>query len=640
MNITAQTLRRIWQFLPPALVLVAALILYLSFQSTSLDDFDSGSFALALDHFDIALQQPHPPGFPVYIAAGRLLYAITGNRLLSLTLLSAISGAIAVGTLAWLGAEAGQRHAGLLAALWLMVLPGFWLTSEIALSDIPGVALVLLAVVGLWKGRSDPRWLMVGAALAGLCLGLRPQNGVPVAVFGLYACVEQIKRARHDAPHRVIGLAAVVGLIAVLLWLIPTVNASGGWEAYWSLVRAHSNHVLGIDSLVGRPIDVATISARLDAFAHGLLALVGDPLLGIITLVMVAVGLFLVRWRLAFARLCAIWLVLVAAQVFLFESLERSRLYLPFIPPLALLMSMGWMRLASLVAQKGASRRAPTLAVPLIMILLFMLVGLLLAAQLSREAAPPVQATQYITAHYPADHSVVVMMGSLRAAQIGLLTYPQLYLGQFEATQWAKVMADRQPTYLILLDRDDVWPEAYSALTAGGDYVPVEDRVFARDPRVFPQHSLTRLQVLTPIRRLLPEQLALPASGAIQVGAEASGKYFGEGWYRDEDIGGSLARWTQQTAILRVALPPAKTKLTIEATPYPADQTVEVIVNGQPIGTLYLHDTWQPLTLTIPAAALNGHPISTITLRHAYADTPPGSNRTLAAAYRLMRFSP
>ncbi len=627
---------------PPALLLFAAIVLYLSFQSISLDDFDSGSFALALDHFDIALQQPHPPGFPVYIAAGRLIYAITGNQLLSLTLISAISGAIAVSALAWLGAEAGQKRAGFLAALWLMVLPIFWLSSEIALSDIPGVALVLLTVVCLWKGRGDPRWLMIGAGFAGLCLGLRPQNAIPVALFGGYACIEWLrgKRARHDAPLRVIGTAIIAGLITVLLWLIPTVSASGGWAAYWSLVRAHSNHVMQIDSLVGRPIDSAALSARLDAFGHGLLALVGDPLIGVVTLIVVAVGLCFVGWRSPIARLCAIWFVLVAAQVFLFESLERPRLYLPFIPPLALLAAMGWTRLAHLAAHKGASRRAPTSFIPLALALLFTVVSVPLAAKLSREAAPPVQATQYIAAHYPADQSVVVMMGSLRAAQIGLPMYPQLYLGQFDAEQWAKAIAARQPTYLILLDRDDVWPTAYAALTEGGAYVPIADRVFARDPRVFPQHSLIRLQILTPIRLLSPAQLALPATGAIEVGDLASGKYFGEGWYRAEDIGGSSARWTQQTAALRVALPPVNTKLTLEAASYPADQVVEVMVNGQSVGTVRLRETWEPITLPIPAAALTGHPISTITLRHTRVDTPPGSNRQLAAAYRLVQFSP
>src|SRR5947207_11361643 len=98
-----------------ALILIAgvtAILLYTNFQSISLDDFDSVSFALALDHFDISLQQPHPPGFPVYVAVGRAVRDIVGDSRAALTLVSAISGAAAVAALAWLGAEMGQPIAG------------------------------------------------------------------------------------------------------------------------------------------------------------------------------------------------------------------------------------------------------------------------------------------------------------------------------------------------------------------------------------------------------------------------------------------------------------------------------------------------------------------------------------------------
>jgi hypothetical protein len=624
----------------------AALLLYLSFQSISLDDFDSVSFALALDHFDIALQQPHPPGFPVYVAAGRVVRLFTGDPRIALTFLSAISGSAAVLALAWLGKESGQPRAGLIAALWLTLLPVFWLTSEMVLSDIPGLALVLLVVLCLWKGRRDGRWLAVGSGLAGLCLGLRPQNAVPVALFGVDAVIAAL-RSRQNA-WRSISLALLTGLLAVLLWLIPTANASGGWAAYQSLVSAHSRHVLEIDSLFGRPIDGTALSARFGAFLGGTMALFGgmsdQPVLALLTLAIIGFGLLRVGWRTALVRLCWLWLLITVIQVFLLESLERPRLYLPFVPPLLLLSALGWTGephppTPSPQAERGKRWGEVNRVVPLLLPVAFLLTGLPLAATLSLEPTPPMQATQYIAAHYPADQTVIVSLGSFRAAQIGLPGYPQLYLGQFDAPAWKATLTARQPTYLIMLDRDDVWPEAYATLTESGAYVPIEDHVFSRDPRVFPQHSLVRMQVLTPLRLLSPAQLAPPASGEIRTGDETNGRYFGEGWYRVEDVAGSAARWAQQSAVIRVALPPVDTTLTLEAAPYPTDQAVLISVNGQRIGTLALRGTWEPVTLSIPASALASHPISTITLTHTHAQTPPGSDRALAAAYRVIRFT-
>ncbi len=623
--------------IPLILLFSTALLLYLSFQSISLDDFDSVSFALALDHFDISLQQPQPPGFPVYVAMGRVLRALTGDPRTALTLLSAVGGAAGAVALAWLGAEMnnGVVPPGLLAGVGLMTLPGFWLSSEMALSDVPGVALVLLAIVCLWKGRLDRNWLVGGAALAGLCLGLRPQNAIPVVLFGIYAVAELVRAHRQKALVTVIW-AVMVGVIAVLLWLIPTVAASGGWPSYWSLVQAQSAHVMQIDSLFGHPINGSTISMRINAAILGLIALVGrNAWAAVAAAVVVLIGLTRVRWRSAPAILCSLWFVVAAAQVFLFESLERPRLYLPFVPPLILLVVLGWSRIPPV---RSTTVRIVARSPVLLLSAVFAAIGFPLAATLTREPSPPVQATEYIAAHYPANDTLVVSLGSLRAAQIGLPAYRQLYLGQFDAATWAQTMATRQPVNLVLLDRDDIWPAAYAALTEGSDYVPVEDRLFSRDPRVFPQHSLVRMQVLTPVSLLSPSQLALPPSGEIQVGDSANGKYFGEGWYRAEEIGGVLARWTQQTAVIRVALPPTDTQLTIEAAPYPANQSVTVLVNDQLVGMLNLQNLWEPVTLAIPARILEGHAISTITFRHAQVGMPPGSDRTLAAAYQVIRF--
>ena len=638
-------------------------MLYLNFQSLSLDDFDSGSFALALNHFDIALQQPHPPGFPVYVGMGHLALALTGQPRTAMTLLSALMGTVAVVSLTWLGAEMGSWPGGLLAGLLLAFLPGFWLSAEMALSDVPGLALILLAVACLCRARrlSDLRWLAAGAFLGGLCLGLRPQDGIPVAIFGLYA----VALSRGLKPPAQLVLAVVAALVGIALWFIPTVIATGGIGTYFDLLRTHSAHVLQIDSLFAQPVTLQSVAQRLNDFGSGLLALVGgSPILALVALLVVGIGLLRVRWRSAEALLLAAWLAIVAVQVFLLESLARPRLYLPFVPPLLLLAAMGWAGLTSPpgplsqktgegepVANRDPAPLSPTITggkglgdrgvvlLPLFLAGAFALTSLPLAAILTQQPTPPAQATAFIAAQYPPDKTLVVTMGSLRAAQIDLPNYAQLYLGQFDAASWAQTVSARNPTYVVLMDRDDVWPEAYDALTAGGEYVPVLDRVFQRDPRVFPQHSLIRLQVLTPVRLLAPADLALPADGSIAVGVVENGKYFGEGWYRAEDVAGSSARWTQQSAVIRVALPLKDTTLTLEATPYSADQTVEIVVNGQSLGTLPMSGIWQTITVKIPAGTIQGHAISTILLRHAHEQTPPGSNRVLAAAYRSVRFS-
>jgi hypothetical protein len=534
---------------------------------------------------------------------------------------------IGVAALAWLGTQLGNQSTGGLAALVLMTLPGYWLLSEIALSDIPGTALIVLAIGCLWKGRNDWRWLAVGAAMSGFCLGLRPQNAVPVLIFGAYALFVQRRRLTLLQT----GMIASAGIIAVLVWIVPTVVSSGGWDRYIGLLREHSNHVLQSDSLFGKSIDGAALSVRVAAFGSGLVELVGgEPWVALITAAILIVGLIRAPWRSTAVRLCALWFVAVAMQVFLLESLERPRLYLPFIPPLILLTASGWTH--------NVTHRSKQymLAIPLLLAGVFALTALPLVQTLSHEATPPIQATNYIATHYPMDKTVVVAQGSYRHVQWELPQYQTIYLNTPDVGSLARPVISTHPTYLILLDRDEISPEAYNAFTEPGNYVPVEDRLFSRNFHVFPQHNLVRMQVLTPLSLLSPDQLALPLSGVIQVGDNTNSKYFDQGWYRIENIGGVMARWTQQTAVMRVALRPVDTTLTIEAAPYPTEQSVEVLVNDHSVGTLQLRGTWQPVSLTIPSSVLVRYPVTTIRFQHASADTPPGSNRALAVAYRTI----
>ena len=121
-------------------------MVYVSFMSNGLDYFDSHTFALVLDDPDIGLAEVHAFGFPVYLFIAKLIQMIVGDARLALTLISAMSGAVGIVCVAKIGSLAASRKAGFISAGLMLFLPGYWINSEVALSDIPGNSLTLLAV--------------------------------------------------------------------------------------------------------------------------------------------------------------------------------------------------------------------------------------------------------------------------------------------------------------------------------------------------------------------------------------------------------------------------------------------------------------------------------------------------------------
>src|SRR5712672_1493408 len=87
-------------------LLIAAIYLaaHLPFLAPSLEDIDSINFALGLRHFDPAMYQPHPPGYPIYILLGHLslplAHLIRASQVASeawaLAFWSAIGGALCI----------------------------------------------------------------------------------------------------------------------------------------------------------------------------------------------------------------------------------------------------------------------------------------------------------------------------------------------------------------------------------------------------------------------------------------------------------------------------------------------------------------------------------------------------------------
>jgi hypothetical protein len=268
-------------------VLAAAwLAAHLPFLAPSLEDIDSINFALGLRTFDVAAHQPHPPGAPVFMAMGRVSHALiravapsldqVRGEALALAIWSALGGAVAL-VAAWLlfrglaAPVAGEPpHAWWLdPPLWatalLGVAPLFWINGLRPMSDMPGLALVLLAQALLIIGMRSPYALLAGALLAGLSAGVRVQAAALTMPLLLVALIA----ARRARMSRLMRRAIAACAVGVLAWAVPLVVISGGIDAYLRALGSQAGEdFAGVDMLWANPTPRRLAYALLETFAQ------------------------------------------------------------------------------------------------------------------------------------------------------------------------------------------------------------------------------------------------------------------------------------------------------------------------------------------------------------------------------------
>ena len=216
----------------------AALALRIPFRSQMAYHWDSAEFALAVREYNVALAQPHAPGYFLYVMLGRLVNFFVGDPHASLVWLSVVFGSGLVVLLYMLGVEMFDRRIGLAAALFGMTSPQVWFHSCVALTYIVDSFLVSLAVLCCWRARRHGcRWVdavVIGAGLA-IIGGVRPQT-----VPGLAPLVAYVFWTGGRQRLAKLATALWVCLCGTLIWLVPMVRMSGGWAMYTEAFHRHA----------------------------------------------------------------------------------------------------------------------------------------------------------------------------------------------------------------------------------------------------------------------------------------------------------------------------------------------------------------------------------------------------------------
>ena len=332
-----------------AAVAVLYLVAHLLYLPPTLEDIDSINFALGVRDFDVARHQPHPPGYPVFIAlakastGGLQAIGVRDPAPAALALLSALAGTALIPLLFALFRSLG---AGAHLAWWAMAVavcsPLMWFTALRPLSDMTGLALatatqvcLLTAFRARGPGSSDPgrsvRWLIAGGALCGLAAGTRVQTVMLTAPL-LFAVLVW-PRTGLSIRARLLALAAALG--GVVVWAIPLVAANGGLEGYLTALGSQAGEDFsGVVMLwTTRQAKVAAL-AILNSFVWPW----EQYRFGVAMLVLATVGAARLGWRDWRALvLCAVAFAPYAIFHLLFHETATMRYALPLIVPVALL---------------------------------------------------------------------------------------------------------------------------------------------------------------------------------------------------------------------------------------------------------------------------------------------------------------
>jgi hypothetical protein len=339
-------------------------------------DWDELLFMLAVDRFDVAKHHPHPPGFPLFIGAAKLIHRLGADNFHALQAMSVLAAITIVPAMLVLCRELRMRFAtAICAALLLAFFPNVWFFGGTAFSDVPSMTLIILVLALLLAGFRDTRAYLAAAALLGVAAGVRPQNLLIGFVPLLLASIVQLRRARCgtdtrvcafdetapgdsgprlppaqtgvSVPHsRVSVRRSRVPHVIAALCIIAFIVAAGygtaasitGWARYAEAMRNHSRFIVSTDSFLA-PHRRSMWKVFLEFFVKPYRAPAINALVTFFAVVSVSVSIIRRRWHIllalaSFAPFCAFaWLML--------DRLSTGRFSIGYAPLMALLAADG-----------------------------------------------------------------------------------------------------------------------------------------------------------------------------------------------------------------------------------------------------------------------------------------------------------
>jgi hypothetical protein len=186
---------------------------------------DSGHFALALENYNITVHQPHPPGYFLYVMMGRLLNLFMKDANLIFVVMSIVFSGLTIVAVYYLGKEVFNKKIGIFASLIAMTSPNLWFYGEVASTYILEAFFSTFITLLCWRiYKGEHRYIWVSVIALAVAGGIRQNTMVFLFPLWLFSVKEVPIRKTIASVGTLIGCC--------LLWFVPMVTMTGGWNAY------------------------------------------------------------------------------------------------------------------------------------------------------------------------------------------------------------------------------------------------------------------------------------------------------------------------------------------------------------------------------------------------------------------------
>jgi hypothetical protein len=291
-------------------------------------DWDEAHFVSALRDYDVTAHAPHPPGFPLFIGAAKLLALAGMPSFRALQAIDVIAALAIVPAMFFLAREARAPFAvALTAALFLAFFPNVWFYGGTAFSDVPAMVLAVAGCALLMRGARSDAAFIAGSAVLAISAGIRPQN----LLIGTIPFVIAAVRRRSV---RAIAISAVLIVAILTVSYGAAMHLSGGWTPYREALQAHEQYIMRTDSFRS-PIRPPLHRLIDDFFFWPYRA----PWINVSIALLVVIGL-IVRRPASLAIVAAFAPFCVFAWLFL-DHLSASRFSIGYAPLVAMLAAEG-----------------------------------------------------------------------------------------------------------------------------------------------------------------------------------------------------------------------------------------------------------------------------------------------------------